>query len=108
MEVILPPERDLYRIEPYVILKQVRCHVPTRVRLGSTHAHECGGIERRRTGMTVRRIMGTEVEYGISVPGQPAANPMVTSSQVVNAYGARPELTRGGRARWDYEEESPL
>jgi proteasome accessory factor PafA2 len=58
--------------------------------------------------MSVRRIMGTEVEYGISVPGQPGANPMVTSSQVVNAYGARPELTRGGRARWDYEEESPL
>nr|WP_189171422.1 depupylase/deamidase Dop [Pilimelia anulata] len=52
--------------------------------------------------------MGTEVEYGISVPGQPGANPMVTSSQVVNAYGARPELNRGGRARWDYEEESPL
>ncbi len=58
--------------------------------------------------MSVRRVMGTEVEYGISVPGQPAANPMVTSSQVVNAYGARPELARGGRARWDYEEESPL
>jgi proteasome accessory factor PafA2 len=58
--------------------------------------------------MSVRRLMGTEVEYGISVPGQPGANPMVTSSQVVNAYGARPELTRGGRARWDYEEESPL
>ena len=52
--------------------------------------------------------MGTEIEYGISEPGQPGANPMVTSSQVVNAYGARPELTRGGRARWDYEEESPL
>jgi proteasome accessory factor A len=33
---------------------------------------------------------------------------MVTSSQVVNAYGARPELSRNGRARWDYEEESPL
>ncbi len=58
--------------------------------------------------MSVRRIMGTELEYGISVPGQPSANPMVTSSQVVNAYGARPELTKGGRARWDYEEESPL
>jgi proteasome accessory factor PafA2 len=58
--------------------------------------------------MTVRRVMGTEVEYGISVPGNSSANPMVTSSQVVNAYGARPELTRGGRARWDYEEESPL
>ena len=52
--------------------------------------------------------MGTEVEYGISVPGQPGANPMVTSSLVVNAYGARPELTRQQRARWDYEEESPL
>ncbi|HIV57461.1 MAG TPA: proteasome accessory factor PafA2 [Candidatus Stackebrandtia faecavium] len=58
--------------------------------------------------MTVRRIIGTEVEYGISVPDQPGANPMVTSSQIVNAYGARPELTKGGRARWDYEEESPL
>ena len=58
--------------------------------------------------MSVRRIMGTEVEYGISVPGQSGANPMVTSSQVVNAYGARPELNRNGRARWDYEEESPL
>ncbi|MFD0559861.1 proteasome accessory factor A [Stackebrandtia endophytica] len=58
--------------------------------------------------MTVRRIMGTEVEYGVSVPGQPGANPMVSSSQIVNAYGARPELTKGGRARWDYEEESPL
>jgi Pup amidohydrolase len=58
--------------------------------------------------MSVRRVMGTEIEYGISVPGQPGANPMVTSSQIVNAYGARPELTRGGRARWDYEEESPL
>jgi len=58
--------------------------------------------------MSVRRVMGTEVEYGISVPGQPGANPMVTSSQIVNAYGARPELTKGGRARWDYEEESPL
>jgi len=58
--------------------------------------------------MSVRRVMGTEVEYGISVPGQPGANPMVTSSQIVNAYGARPELSRNGRARWDYEEESPL
>jgi proteasome accessory factor PafA2 len=58
--------------------------------------------------MSVRRVMGSEVEYGISVPGNPGANPMVTSSQVVNAYGARPELSRNGRARWDYEEESPL
>src|SRR3954454_7323531 len=36
--------------------------------------------------MSVRRVMGTEVEYGISVQGMPTANPMVASSQVVNAY----------------------
>lgn len=58
--------------------------------------------------MTVRRIMGTEVEYGIAVPGQPGANPMVTSSQVVNAYGSRREPSRAKRPKWDYEEESPL
>ena len=38
--------------------------------------------------MSVRRVMGTEVEYGISVLGQPLANPMVASSQVVNAYAS--------------------
>src|SRR5512146_3489378 len=56
--------------------------------------------------MSVRRIMGTEVEYGISVQGQPAANPMVASSQVVNAYASA--TIRARRARWDFEEESPL
>ena len=38
--------------------------------------------------MSVWRVMGTETEYGISVPGHPAANAMLTSSQVVNAYAA--------------------
>ena len=56
--------------------------------------------------MSVRRIMGTEVEYGISVQGQPAANPMVASSQVVNAYAT--STIKARRARWDFEEESPL
>ena len=56
--------------------------------------------------MSVRRVMGTEVEYGISVPGQPLANPMVASSQVVNAYASATAKAR--RARWDFEEESPL
>jgi proteasome accessory factor A len=50
--------------------------------------------------------MGTEVEYGISVQGQPTANPMVASSQVVNAYASATLKAR--RARWDFEEESPL
>lgn len=56
--------------------------------------------------MTSRRVVGTEVEYGISVLGLPHANPMLASSQVVNAYAQ--EHTRLRRARWDYEEESPL
>src|ERR687896_467326 len=56
--------------------------------------------------MSVRRVMGTEVEYGISVVGQPLANPMVASSQVVNAYACATVKAR--RARWDFEEESPL
>ncbi|MDT7558016.1 MAG: Pup amidohydrolase, partial [Pseudonocardiales bacterium] len=52
--------------------------------------------------------MGTEVEYGISVPGDPTANPVITSTQVVLAYAAAAELPRAKRARWDYEVESPL
>ncbi len=56
--------------------------------------------------MSVRRVMGTEVEYGISVVGQPFANQMVASSQVVNAYATATLHAR--RARWDFEEESPL
>jgi Pup amidohydrolase len=57
--------------------------------------------------MSVRRVMGTETEYGIAVPGQPGANAMVTSSQVVNAYQAA-KSARARRARWDFEEENPL
>ena len=56
--------------------------------------------------MSVRRVMGTEIEYGISVLGQPLANPMVASTQVVNAYASA--TLRARRARWDFEEESPL
>ena len=58
--------------------------------------------------MSVRRIMGTEVEYGISVPGDPAANPVMTSTQVVLAYAASVAAPRARRPRWDYEVESPL
>ncbi len=50
--------------------------------------------------------MGTETEFGISVVGQPMANPMVASSRVVNAYAG--STLRARRARWDFEEESPL
>src|SRR6201982_3605552 len=57
--------------------------------------------------MSVRRVMGIETEYGISVPGQPGVNAMVSSSQVVNAYQAA-TAARARRARWDFEEETPL
>ena len=59
--------------------------------------------------MTVRRVMGTETEYGIAVPGQTSANHMLASSQIVNAYlNATTTGTRDRRPRWDFEEESPL
>lgn len=50
--------------------------------------------------------MGTEIEYGISVQGRPEANPMHASTQIVNAYAGSQVAAR--RARWDFEEESPL
>ena len=58
--------------------------------------------------MTVHRVMGIETEYGISVPGHPHVNSMLTSSQVVNAYAS--SMAQAGRvkARWDYDEETPL
>src|SRR6195952_2169087 len=58
--------------------------------------------------MSAIRVMGTEVEYGISLPGNPNANAMLLSAQVVNGYSS---LLPGGRRRrpgWDFEEESPL
>ncbi len=50
--------------------------------------------------------MGTETEFGISVVGQPHANPMLASTRLVNAYASA--TLRARRARWDFEEESPL
>src|SRR5690348_2851788 len=52
--------------------------------------------------------MGTEVEYGVSMPGQPSANAMLLSAQVVNAYASALPAGRARRASWDFEEESPL
>src|SRR3954469_19192277 len=53
--------------------------------------------------------MGTETEYGIAVPGQTSANPILASSQIFNAYlSATTSATRDRRPRWDFEEESPL
>ncbi|KGN38688.1 depupylase/deamidase Dop [Knoellia subterranea] len=57
--------------------------------------------------MSVRRVMGIETEYGISVPGQPGANPMVLSGDVVTTYAASRGI-RPAQASWDYADEAPL
>ena len=54
------------------------------------------------------RVIGTEIEYGISSPGDSSASPIVTSTRAILAYA---EAHSGGldrRTRWDYEPESPL
>ena len=57
--------------------------------------------------MSVRRVMGIETEYGISVPGDPTANPML----LIGPRGQRvcePAGCGGPGASWDYEDEAPL
>ncbi|GAC56097.1 putative proteasome accessory factor [Gordonia hirsuta DSM 44140 = NBRC 16056] len=55
------------------------------------------------------RIIGTEVEYGISAPGDRSANPIMTSTQAVLAYAAAANVPRRDkRTRWDYDVESPM
>jgi proteasome accessory factor A len=58
--------------------------------------------------MTVHRVMGIETEYGISVPGHPHVNSMLTSSQIVNAYAGSVLRASRQKPRWDYDEETPL
>ena len=42
----------------------------------------------------MERIIGTEVEYGISAPGDRTANPIMTSTQAVLAYAAAAKVPR--------------
>ena len=56
----------------------------------------------------MQRIIGLEVEYGISAPDDPSANPIMTSTQAVLAYAAAAGVPRAKRTRWDYEVESPM
>ncbi len=58
--------------------------------------------------MSVRRVMGIETEYGVSVPGHPHVNAMMTSTAVVTAYDGVAVGDRGGVSRWDFAEEHPL
>ena len=58
-------------------------------------------------GMSTRRVMGIETEYGIAVPGDPRANPMAASGEVVTTY-ARAHGLRAAHGAWDYSDEHPL
>ena len=58
--------------------------------------------------MSARRVMGIETEFGVSVPGHPTMNAMVTSSHIVNSYARLVGLDRSALAHWDYERENPL
>ena len=53
----------------------------------------------------VTRPIGLETEFGVLRPGDPYANPVILSSQVVEAYRACADVPS---VRWDYEGEDPL
>src|SRR5713226_7542229 len=65
---------------------------------GSTRASTCS-----LPPMAIPKVMGIETEYGISSPGTPDFNPVLSSSFLINAYAGSLR-----RIRWDYEQESPL
>jgi proteasome accessory factor A len=48
------------------------------------------------------RVIGTEVEYGITITNDDAFNPVTASALVVNSYG-----DGGARVRWSYIDETP-
>ncbi len=54
--------------------------------------------------MTVRRVMGTETEYGVSVRGARGYDPVRLSFAVV-AAAADPATSH---VRWDYRQEDPV
>jgi proteasome accessory factor A len=54
--------------------------------------------------MAIPKVMGTEIEYGITVKGDPDFDPISSCVLLVNAY--REDHT--GQILWDYDQENPL
>jgi len=54
--------------------------------------------------MAIPTIMGTEIEFGITVKNDPDFDPISSCVLLVNAYREDP----GGRILWDYDQENPL
>ncbi len=52
--------------------------------------------------MALRKVLGTETEFGITVLNQAGFNPVVASSAVVNSYARN-----RARIQWSFDEESP-
>jgi proteasome accessory factor A len=52
--------------------------------------------------MAIRKVLGTETEYGIIIRNQRDFNPALASAMVINSYDGRRV-----RVQWSYEEESP-
>jgi proteasome accessory factor A len=54
--------------------------------------------------MPVPKVMGTEIEYGITVKGDPDFDPISSCVLLVNAY----REDHAGEILWDYDQENPL
>jgi Pup amidohydrolase len=52
--------------------------------------------------MAIRKVLGTETEYGIMIRHQRDFNPALASALVINSYDGRRV-----RVQWSYEEETP-
>jgi len=54
--------------------------------------------------MAIPKVMGTEIEYGITVRGDPEFDPISSCVLLVNAY----REDHSGEILWDYDQENPL
>jgi proteasome accessory factor PafA2 len=54
--------------------------------------------------MAIPKVMGTEIEYGITVKGDPDFDPISSCVLLVNAY----REDHAGEILWDYDQENPL
>ena len=54
--------------------------------------------------MAIPKVMGTEIEYGITVKGDPDFDPISSCVLLVNSY----REDHAGEILWDYDQENPL
>jgi proteasome accessory factor A len=54
--------------------------------------------------VAIKKILGTETEYGVTVSGPGDVSPVLVASMLVGQYG-QAELRR---VKWDFQEENPL